>query len=164
MRADQLPVPLGEEEALGVEPRLPFAQLDLQQAPATLVGVGGEGQVVQRRPGLLVAPDLEGTHQDPLGQLDRRQRVAGQRPAQLEQHPAAREAEPFGQSRGRRGVAVGPEPQPAGGALGEQLLNQGAAQPPTARMRGDGHLGAGAFDLVGDVQVGVADDLAGFAQ
>jgi hypothetical protein len=74
VEADELTVTFGEEEALGVEPRLAFAHTHLLDAPPTLLGMSVEGTVVERRPCFFVCADAKRPHRHPCGQVRGRDR------------------------------------------------------------------------------------------
>jgi hypothetical protein len=120
--------------------------------------VRGEGAVVDVEPRRLVLADDEGTDRDAVRPPRLRHRRE-QRPPHLPQHPLAAEAERVREGGGPVVRAVRPQPQPAGRShVGAQLLDQPATVPAAAMLGSDGELRARPLDLVGGVEVGVADE------
>ncbi len=78
----QCAVVLGEQEALRVEPRLLLPGPERLEIPPALLGMGGEGPVVDRQPALLVPTD----HERPGGEVV--MEPGGERSAHLVERPA----------------------------------------------------------------------------
>jgi hypothetical protein len=132
--------------------------MQVLQVPGALLRVLGEGSMVQGDPRLVVDPGDEGAQADPGRELDRGQRCMQGTP-HLPQRPAALEAQdwahwpaaacsPCAHIRSRRPWAAS-----------IIALNQAPAHALTSMRRVDDHLGTGPGDLVGHVQVAVADQV-----
>src|SRR5579859_4044765 len=61
---DEPAIALGQEKAVGIEPRLLLPQVQVLASPCTLLGMAGERAFVELDPGVLVASDDEGPDAD----------------------------------------------------------------------------------------------------
>jgi endonuclease-3 len=124
-RAGQTSPGLEHDEAVGVEPGLPFPFHQRVQCPMTLFGMAGEGPVVGGEPGLLVQA---GPERPELGRRSGEQRGLqrgkGQRTAHLEQLPLQDETVGRGPGVVCRIGQRRPQAEEAAAPIGDYLLDR----------------------------------------
>src|SRR5450755_337999 len=69
VKPDDLPLALSQEEAVRIEPRFPFALVQVHAGPCALLGMTGECLAVDREPLILIAADIEGADDEAVGEL-----------------------------------------------------------------------------------------------
>ena len=157
MEASQVPVALGQEEPVRIEPGRRLPVLQIRPGPLALFGMVGEGACVQQNPiGFILAGD-EGPQGDSRREPWLVHRIP-QRAPHLPQGADAAETGGGGEP-GRRGqVSVCPDPYRQRALLGQHRTGQGQAQAAPAVSGVDHQFPASALGRVGKAKVGVAFD------